>query len=351
MSHNKQEANFRAGIVGCGRIGSEFDDDPKRKQISTHAGAYSAIEEVNLVAACDLNKEKLEKCGERWHVPCLYQDYREMLRKETLDILSICTWNSTHLDIVKEAVNNGVRAIFCEKPIADSLKNADEIVKLCNERKIVLQIDHQRRFDKFHQDVRTFFQKEKLGGIQQVTFYYTAGITNTGSHVFDLLRFFFGEVEWVQGIYSHNMSPNPHDPNVDGWLQFETGLLASVQACDIRHFLIFEMDCVGTKGRLNITHSGFDLEFYNVRESELFSGYKELFAKISPINKDTPKKFMINGVRHIVACLKKGQKPVCSGEDGQKVLEIICALCESADEHGRRIYLPLTDSSIIIESR
>ena len=114
---------YRAGIVGCGRIGSELDDDPRRKVVSTHAGAYRAVDEVELVAACDLIKEKLEKCGKRWQIASLYDDYGEMLRKEALDILSICTWNSTHLAVVREAVTNGVKAILCEKPIADSLKN------------------------------------------------------------------------------------------------------------------------------------------------------------------------------------------------------------------------------------
>lgn len=58
----------RAGIVGCGRIGSEFDDDPKRKTVSTHAGAYSASSDIKLVAASDLDEERLRKCGKRWGI-------------------------------------------------------------------------------------------------------------------------------------------------------------------------------------------------------------------------------------------------------------------------------------------
>ncbi|MGB8707617.1 MAG: Gfo/Idh/MocA family oxidoreductase [Dehalococcoidia bacterium] len=340
---------YRAGIVGCGRIGSEFDDAPKRKVISTHAGAYSAVDEVELVAVCDLNKERLKKCGKRWHVPSLYQDYGEMLRKEALDILSICTWNSTHLDIVKEAVNSGVKAIFCEKPIADSLKNADEMIKLCDEKKVILQIDHQRRFDEFHQDVRSFVQNGKLGRIQQVSFYYTAGIANTGSHMFDLLRFFFGDVAWVQATYSQNKSPNINDPNIDGIVKFRDGIFCAIQACDVQEFLIFEIDCIGTKGRLNLTHSGFDVEFYKVRESELFSGYKEIFKSDFPINKKAPREFMVSAIRHLVECLKEGQKPICSGEDGRAALELICAFHESARADGNKISLPLMDSEIEVK--
>jgi len=341
---------FRAGMVGCGRIGSQFDDDPKRKSVSTHAGAYSAIDDVELVAACDVNKEKLKKCGGKWRIPSLYEDYRKMLTNEALDILSICTWNSAHLDIVKEAVNNNVRAIFCEKPIADSLRNADEMIKLCNDKGVILQIDHQRRFDKFHQEVRNFLQDGKLGRVQQITFYYTSGIANSGSHMFDLLRFFFGDVDWVQAIYSQNESRNPDDPNIDGIMKFRNGTFCSIQACDVQQFYIFEMDCMGTKGRLNITRSGFDLEFYEVRESKLFSEENDIFHSAPPINVDTPREFMVEAVRHLVGCLTGGKKSISSGEDGRASLELICAFHESARADGKRITLPLKDSEIEIKS-
>jgi predicted dehydrogenase len=343
--------NYRVGIVGCGRIGSEFDDDPKRKQVSTHAGAYAAARGVKLVAASDLDGERLNKCGKRWGIVSLYQDYKKMLREQDLDILSICTWNSTHLDIAKEAVRSGVKAIFCEKPVADSLKNADEMIKLCEEKGVILQIDHQRRFDKFHQEVRSFLQDDKLGRIQQVTFYYTAGIANTGSHMFDLLRFFFGDINWVQAVYSQSQSPNPNDPNIDGFMKFKDGAFCSVQACNVQEFLIFEMNCIGTKGRLNITHSGFDLEFYEVKESNLFSGYREIFRSTPPFNGDAPREFMVSAVSHLVECLREGKKSISSGQDGRAALELICAFHESARDDGKRITLPLKDSKVEIQSR
>jgi len=342
---------FRAGIVGCGRIGSEFDNDPKRKQISTHAGAYSAVDEVELAAACDLDEGKLEKCGKRWQIQSLYRDLGEMLRSQTLDILSICTWNSTHLEIVEKAAGSGVRAIFCEKPIADSLISADKMIELCNRKGVILQIDHQRRFDKFHREVRTFLQDGKLGRIQHVNFHYTAGIANTGSHMFDLLRFLFGDVEWAQAIYSENLSHNPDDPNIDGMLRFRNGPLCMVQACDARNYLVFEMDCLGTEGRLRVTHSGFDIELYDVKESELFSGYREIYPATSPINSHTPRDFMVEGVKHLIECLKEGRKSMSSGDDGRAALELICAFHESARADGKRIALPLNDSKVEIQSR
>ena len=342
---------YKAGIVGCGRIGSEFDDDPKRKYIATHAGAYSAVKETKLIAAADLNEKKLKKCGEKWKIPSLYSDYNEMLEKEDIDILSVCTWNSTHFDIVKKAVESGVKAIFCEKPIAGTLSNANQMVEICNKNNVILQINHQRRFCPFHQKIGDFINNGRMGKIQQISFFYTTGIANTGSHVFDLLRFFFGDVDWVMSFPSENQSPNLSDPNFDGLLRFKNNVFCTIHACAIKNFLIFEMDIVGEKGRLRITHSGFDLDFYKIRDSNLFSGYKELYRCEPPIDKDLPRDFMINGVNHLVECLENTKQSISSGEDGLRALELICAFHESAKEDGKKIYLPLKESNVQIKSR
>lgn len=342
---------YRAGIVGCGRIGCTFDDEPQRGYVSTHAGGYVRTPGVELVALADIDEGKLDRYGGKFGVPGRYTDYVQMLEKEQLDIVSVCTWNDTHLDIVRAAVEHGVKAVFCEKPIADSLSAADEMIRLCAEGNVLLMIDHQRRFDRFHQQIAAFLRNGGLGQIQQVTCYYTAGVANTGSHLFDLLRFYLGEVTWVQGRYSRNPSPNPQDPNVDGWLGFADGLVAAIQACDVRAYLIFEVSLLGTKGRLRVTSSGFNVEFEEVRDSQRFAGYRELFPGSPPVRAEGPHEFMLFGIAHLLECLKTGQKPICSGEDGRAALEIICALRESADANGKRFILPLAHSSIIIQSR
>lgn len=340
---------YRAGIVGCGRIGSEFDDDPKRKWVATHAGAYSAISKTKLVAVADINKEKLEKCAKKWGVKSVYTDYKKMLKNEDLDFLSICTWSSTHLEIAKEALYTGVKAIWCEKPIANNLKSADEMIKICEENNIVLMIDHQRRYDTFHREVKKFIDDNRLGNIQQVTFYYTAGIANSGTHMFDLLRFFFGNVEWVHAFYA-NKNDVPEDPNIDGYIKFKNGISCSVQSCNVNNFYIFDASILGTKGRLDLTNAGFDSEFYEARGSATFSGYKSLFRS-EPQVKNLPKDFMVNAVRDMIDCVENKKKPYCSGEDGRASLELICAFHESAQREGKRIYLPLKNSNIDIKSK
>ena len=72
---------YKAGIVGCGRIGSTFDLDPLRKYVATHAGAYSKLPFVDLVCACDIDEGKLRAFGNLWKVKKLYLDLDEMLAK------------------------------------------------------------------------------------------------------------------------------------------------------------------------------------------------------------------------------------------------------------------------------
>ncbi len=341
---------YRAGLIGCGRIGSAFDNDPKRKSISTHAGAYASISNIHFAAIADIVPEKLDACKARWNVPSAYADYREMLAKEKLDILSICTWNETHRVVVEDAVRAGVKAIYCEKPIAESLESADAIVELCQKHNVIFQMNHQRRFDKRHQELRERIRQGELGRIQGAVFRYTAGIANTGSHMFDLLRFFLGEAIWVEGVLSQNLSPNPDDPNMDGIIKFESGVFCSIHACDVKQFLIFELDLIGTLGRVRVMQSGFSFETSDVRESDLFTGYKELFLR-ADAEVSKPGSWVVEGVKHLVLCLERKQQSISSAIDGKKALELVCAMKESAAENGRRISLPLKQSAIHIQSK
>lgn len=331
---------FRAGIVGCGRIGSEFAE----KNLATHAGAYAAVPEVELVALSDLDEGKLAQAGQRWGITSLYRDYREMLQKESIDILSICTWNSAHLDIAREAINSGVKAIYCEKPIADTLQHADEMIGLCNEKGVILQVNHQRRFDKFYQEVKDFLQKGGLGVIQQASFFYSRGIANTGSHMFDLLRFFFGDAAWVEAHVSQHKSPDPDDPNIDGIVQFSSGLTCEVGAGDDQSITIFNMDFIGNSGKLKINRNGREVQYYTVRDGKLQS-------EAPPLDPSVSREPMVVAVKHLIDCLQLGRESISSGADGRAALELICAFHQSAGAGSKRVALPLIGGKVGIKSR
>ncbi len=344
-------AQYKAAIIGCGRIASDFDDDPlmvKSYGISTHAGAYVDNPHIDLVAAADVSDDKLAKFGTRWGVGKLYKDYKELLAKENIDILSICTWNTTHLEILEEAAKRKVKAIFCEKPLSNSLANADQMVKVARECGIPLFINHRRRWDDLYLKVRDYIKQGHLGQIQQVSCYYTSGVANTCSHLFDTLRMLFGEVKTVCAWVKNDANTN--DPDMDGYLILENGTTVTVQALDARHYSLFEFDIYGTNGRLRIEDNGFKTTYWPLRDNVQIPGFKALFKDNSPIE-FVPKAIMVNAAQNIVDCLSAKAKPAGSGEDGVKSLEIICAFHASVKNGNTPVHLPLQQRDISIVSK
>ncbi len=330
---------LKAALVGCGRIGAEFDNDPKRKYISTHAGAYASVKGVDLVAVCDTDLQKAARCADRWGVRSVYTDLGRMLKEKEIDILSICTPPGSHYAVLKEVSAYPVKAVFCEKPLAGNMEEALAMVDICSKKGIILQVDHQRRFDRLHQELSALISAGKLGEVLAANFYYTAGIKNTGSHMFDLMRFFFGDADWVEAFPSKNVSANANDPNLDGILRFKSGLFATFQACDVSKYLIFEMNILFEKGRIILKNSGFDIECHAVKPSVFFSGYKELSKSGKLLDTDYRKDFMVNAVKHLSACVRRKSEPVSSGSDGLKAMELIEKSLLSAENSGKRMSL------------
>ena len=346
-THPNAAKDYTAAVIGCGRIGCGFDDDAKRQYVATHAKAYTRVPGVKLTALVDGDETKLKQYSSRYGVKG-YSSLEKLLAEQPVDIVSLCTWTSSHYSLAQQAIAGGVKAIFCEKPLAESLDRGQALVQLCKAKNVLLMVDHQRRFDLFHQELQHHVSSGGIGEIQNANFRYSGGIANSGSHVFDLIRFFLGDAEWVSAFASAQLSPNADDPNFEGWVKFKSGALCAIQACDVKAHVIFEFDIVGKKGRVRLTHSGFAVDYYAVGDSPRFSGYQELLPATRPIMINPRPEFMLHAIQHLVDCLKGKSQPLSTGEDGLGALELICAFHESARQNGGRIQLPLEKSDVII---
>ncbi len=331
--------SFSAAVVGCGRSGCGFDDDPLRKMINTHAGAYKNNPKTRLVAFCDIDEGKLQKYGKKFSVTNLFTNIDDMLQAVKPDLVSICTLPQQHYDMVSKAAQFGVKGIFCEKPISTNIEDTKKMIEVCKKNNVVLMINHQRRFDPLMNEIKKTIENNILGYITHTTFYYTAGIYNTGTHVIDLLRFFFGDIEWISGEKSKVKSSDPDDPNLDGTIKFRNGTVASIKAFDVKDFLIFEQDIIGIKGRFRILESGMKIEYYKVSDSKYYTGYKELEKHELPFEFPQKREMWIEGVKHVTECVEGGIVPKSSGDDGLKALEAILALIESSENNSKKIYL------------
>lgn len=341
---------LRCGIIGCGRIGCGFDNKSNNKRVLTHAGSYFLNPKTNLVALCDIDKSKLKKYGKKYHIKGLYVNPAEMFQKEKLDCVSISTLLDEHKNLVEEAVNYGIKGIFLEKPISYDLNSAKKIIKTCKENKIKLIINHQRRFDPFYHDIKSFLTRNKLGKLQLIDVYYGGGIANTGSHLFDLLRFFFGEVKQLKSSLSKNKSHNHRDPNLDVTLEFKNGLKCNIHAIDFRKFIIFNMNVFGNLGylRTNLIANVYDVDYFKVHHDPDL-GLKTLNKSTIKFRKPSFSSIYM-GVENLVNCLNSRVKPLCTGEDGYKSLELIIASIQSYKKN-KLIKLPIPNNKFKISSK
>ena len=340
---------LRCAVIGCGRIGCGFDDSIHGKLIMTHAGSYFKISNTKLVALCDIDKKKLKKYGKKYNVKRLYTKSSEMFAKEDLDCISICTLADSHLELVKQAVNAGVKGIFLEKPISNSLNNTKKIIKLCNQKNVKLAIDYQRRYDQYYISIKNFLN-ERMGKIQTINVFYGGGIANTGSHLFDLLRFFFGEIKSMKGSFSNNQSGNVLDPNIDLQIEFKRKINCTINSLDYRIYGLFEMDILSTEGRLriNLAANTYEINYFKKSIKDA-SGYRKLIPFTFKVKKSKESSIILV-VKDLMNCIKYNKKPICSGIDGYKSLELILASIMSSKQN-KVVHLPLISNKYKISSK
>jgi len=115
---------YKSAIVGCGRIGCFLDQDPKRKgTLWTHAAAYRACPRTGTGCLGGRGRHGAIRARRRGGAsPTPYTNLTSLLKRKDIDILSICTRSDSHAALFKQAVTAQVPAIWCEKPMAATLR-------------------------------------------------------------------------------------------------------------------------------------------------------------------------------------------------------------------------------------
>ena len=186
---NRSYVTLNGKRVYCGKIGTEFASDPRIKGVYTHAGAYVACSDTELVAVCDTNAAKASRCGKRWEVPSVYTDIAHLMEEQSPEIVSICTTDETHAGLIRTVLQtSGVRALLAEKPLALDVPQAQDLVRLAEERGVLLAVNYSRRYSKGHGRIKEMIRSGGIGDIQTVSGLYTKGVLHNGSHWFDSAR-------------------------------------------------------------------------------------------------------------------------------------------------------------------
>ena len=326
--------HYRVGLIGCGRVAAG------------HANAYTAIESTELVAAAEPDPEHRLKFDETYGIIGLYENYREMLANEELDIISICTWPPLHCEMTVAAAESGVQAILCEKPMALNLGEADRMLEACEETGTKLVIGHQHRFDSQTVNAIELIKGNAIGTLQSIFGYCNSSdLLTNGTHVVDLIRYFVDDtpIGWVMGQidrpsdkvnFGHRV-----EHNAIGHWQFENGIYAILAQGELAP-TGYAFQLCGTAGLISINAP-------QGRQLQVITKNGELDISLEEVN---PKQAE---VEELIAWLEGGPPHRSRGESGRATMEVLMAIMESSRLH-RAIYLPLeTEESpleLMIES-
>jgi predicted dehydrogenase len=346
--------HYRAAVIGLGRMGSTFDDEIEQGGSIVlpycHAPTYCAHPHIELVGGADPHEEQRTLFGERWAISNhLYADHREMLAQEKPDIVSIATTARVRAQILLDAVAAGVKGIWAEKPLALSLAEADEMVRVCRENGVALAVNCARRYHASFSETRRMIEKGDLGELLQITAYTQCGLSHNGSHAIDTIRYLAGgDVSWVFGeMESDEKAASDDDLMGNGYLAFDNGVRAFMRGMRTGT-AAWEFDIIGTEKRVRTSPNAVEFELLqNVPGGPRGRGISARSPFPPPAR---PQGMGITIVDDLISAIEKGHAPRCSGEDALKALEIAIALRESHRQGGRRISLPMTDRSLKILS-
>ncbi len=226
---------LRIGFVGAGSIAN------------WHLEHLSKIEGTKIVSLCDLNKERVEAAATKWKAKP-YTDYERMLEEQDLDVLYVCTPPFAHGDVEISAAERGIHLLI-EKPIGLSLKKVEEIELAITKNKIITSVGYQRRYEDTVDKIRSILKEKTpglfmgywMGGMPSVDWWRRkeksgGQMMEQTTHIFDLARYFFGEVEKLFAVEKKGLMEDVENYNIEDassvTLVFESGLVGTIySAC------------------------------------------------------------------------------------------------------------------------
>ncbi|MBN2004348.1 MAG: Gfo/Idh/MocA family oxidoreductase [Anaerolineae bacterium] len=352
---------LRVGVVGLG-VGRH------------HLLSYLKIPGVEVVAAADANPERLQEVGAANGVPYLYADYRPLVDRNDLDIVNVCTPNSLHAPVTIAALESG-KHVLCEKPLASTLADAEQMVATSERtgRALAVTFNHRERGDV--QTLKRLIDEGRLGRIYHAKAWWLRrnGIPGLGSwftkknlagggplidlgvHMLDMALFLMGEpcALAVSGAAYAELGPRGRGGNPwakkqpSGDVAYDVEDLASAFIrLDGNATLLLETSWATYRAdndeygiTLYGTEGGAEIRVVNYVQEDTLKVFVDLAGTPVDVHPHPGKgEGHLASIRAFVECLRGGDWRDCHGREGLARTRIIDACYRSA-EIGREIVL------------
>ncbi|HEX6574028.1 MAG TPA: Gfo/Idh/MocA family oxidoreductase [Gemmatimonadaceae bacterium] len=341
------DKNFRISLVGCGRISRN------------HIEAISRIDGLSIVACCDGDAERAKGVAEPLGIPW-FTDYEKMLNDVPSDVVSICTPSGLHPSQGVIAAISG-RHVVTEKPMAISLKEADELVHACDAAKVHLFVVKQNRLNEPVKVLKHAVDQGRFGRLYMAsctvfwarpqeyyeqapwrgTWEFDGGaFMNQASHYVDLIQWLMGPVESVMAKTATLARKIETEDTGVAVLRFRSGALGVIEVTMLTYPKNMEgsITLLGEKGTAKVGGTAV-----NKIEHWEFAAPAPDDDRIRAMDSNPPNVYGYGHegyYRNVLAVLRGNAQPETDGRAGRKSLELILGIYESA-RTGRDVPLPL----------
>lgn len=334
---------WRAGLLGCGAIGSEYDECRSPDgSVFTHAGMLSSSNAFDLACIADPNSRRRHACAQAWRVEKAYASHQELLRHEQPQVLVVATPDDTHEAILEDILNLArPLAVFLEKPLARSTAKGREIGLRYEAAGIALVVNYVRRHDETHRRVREFVSRGGIGRVHGVCAQYVRGLRHNGCHAVNLLRFLFGEPLRVRAVGLEQGSI-PQDPSLDVRLEFPHGLVVQLAAMDRLGYCysVFELEISGDAGRLRLDATAEEVALFRTEPFAQFPNFSRLVPAPSGMGGTYGNALRFAARELDILAADPGLRLENHWREALRDLEIIEAAMSSAMAQGTAVELP-----------
>jgi UDP-N-acetylglucosamine 3-dehydrogenase len=324
---------IKAAVIGVGSMGAN------------HARIYNELDEVTLVGICDADRHLAQKVASRYRTSH-YLDHRDLLDRERPDLVSIAVPTGFHRQVALDAIDRGVH-LLVEKPIADTVANAEEMVRRAEAASVQLMVGHVERFNPAVVELKRRLQDGQLGKMFQIhvrrlgPFPHRVRdvgvVIDLATHDLDVMCYLtqadvvraYAETE--QEIHTH------HEDSLSGLLRFDNDVVGVLDVNWLTPTKVRELSVTGEKGMFVVNYLTQDLYLY---ENEYVGSDWDRLGMLKGVGEGNmiklriaKKEPLLVELESFVACVKGRTPPPVTGGDGIRALALAQALVASGKDN------------------
>ncbi len=351
--------SFGVAVFGCGGVSSG------------HFSAYATNPRARLIAAVDVRPELAQAAAEKWGARRWYSSVAEALADPEIQIADLCLPHHHHAPVAIAAATAG-KHVFVEKPIANTLDEADAMIAACRQHGVLLMVDQTKRYQNRHRTLKRLLDGGYVGApilvraayLQDITYAWQhmeparlatywkhdGVIAGIGIHALDMLRWLIGEATEVHAVATTSDLIDPARQTEDTgivMLRFANGCIGEATVSYVLKdprlasgWDVMPIEIFGRKGSIRMDWDDTITVTSDTIGGEAGAGVFQVHPTPPVGAPRPPVEGMAGAIDHLLDCLTDGTRPLTHGEDARASLELVAAAYRSIRE-GRPVRLPL----------